>query len=70
MYLQRYEALYRSFFVVVELKGALHVVFLAAKEGRLYASGTIQRLTHYQVSKSHDNILSPSPPLLQHSNAT
>jgi hypothetical protein len=35
MYLQSYEALCRSFFVVVELKGALNVVFSAAKEGRL-----------------------------------
>jgi hypothetical protein len=41
MYLQSYEALCRSFFVVVELKAALNVVFSAAKEGWLYASGTI-----------------------------
>jgi hypothetical protein len=42
MYLQSYEALCRSFFVVVELKAALNVVFSAAKEGWLYASGTIE----------------------------
>jgi hypothetical protein len=41
MYLQSYEALCRSFFVVVELKAALNVVFSAAKEGRLQDSGTI-----------------------------
>jgi hypothetical protein len=42
MYLQSYEALCRSFFVVVELKGALNVVF---SEGRLYASGTCMGTT-------------------------
>jgi hypothetical protein len=45
MYLQIYEALCRSFFVVVELKAALNVVFSAAKEGWLYASGTIRQRT-------------------------
>jgi hypothetical protein len=38
MYLQSYKALCRSFFVVVELKGALNVVFSPAKEGRFGVS--------------------------------
>jgi hypothetical protein len=48
MYLQSYEALCRSFFVVVELKAALNVVFSAAKEGWLYASGTIDQVLEHQ----------------------
>jgi hypothetical protein len=37
MYLQSYGVLCLSFFVVVELKAALNVVFLAVKEGRIPA---------------------------------